>query len=168
MVFTVLLWVAIAVILVVFISQWMYDSYFLDGLLAAFIAALVSALVIFIYSAIVTHPTFWHVTSSAKAEYEIRALTTDSDVTGKRYLFSGYIDEKPVISYIRDNGDGGLLLKRVDASDSVIYEGDYEPEIEITTTEYGNPFFHPWTREYETFSFRVPEGSVSTEVAVAP
>lgn len=171
MVFWILVAVAVIIVVWVFAHNLYYEG-FGFGLLSAFFASLMSAIVFVVYMGIVTSIPAPAI-SSTPHKYDLRAMSTDSSISGRMYggifVTSGYINEKQVFSYIRDSGDGGSVLRQAPASDSTIYEVTESPTLEYTEYTFGNPWLHPFTTtENRNFVFRVPAGSVSSQIEVTP
>ena len=98
-------------------------------------------------------------------EQEIFALTDNSSVEGRNYLFSGYINEELVCRYVV-NTDRGKHIEEVDAYKVYINEGDYKPVVKHYTYVFEKEW-HEWfahtlfTDDY--YEFYVPENTVTNE-----
>lgn len=112
-------------------------------------------------------------TDSKEHSYDLKAMSTGSTIEGRIsggiFVTSGYINEQQVLSYIRDSGAGGSVLRQAYARESTIYEGYDDPTVSYIEYTFGNPWLHPFTStDNRNFVFKVPSGSVSNEIAVAP
>lgn len=171
MVFWILVAIAAVVVIAVFANVWCWDGLGFGFAMGA-VAALISAIVLILCTlGLVFIPS--QVTSSTPHKYDLKAMSTDSSISGRMYggifVTSGYINEKQVFSYIRDSGDGGSVLRQAPASDSIIYEVSESPTLEYTEYTFGNPWLHPFSiTENRNFVFRVPAGSVSNQIEVTP
>lgn len=108
---------------------------------------------------------------------DLQALSTDTAVQGESYrgvfLGRGWIDEKQVISYVYETDDGGYVLDRSNASESVIYQDEEDqPYVQITKYEIvPNGWFAPYSTGWtalDQYQFHVPDGSVTDGYVVAP
>lgn len=110
-------------------------------------------------------------------KHDLQALATDTAVQGESYrgvfLGRGWIDDKQVISYVYETDDGGYVLDRSNAEQSVIYEGEEDqPYVQITKYEivpngWFAPFVNGWS-VLDEYQFYVPDGSVSDGYVVTP
>lgn len=108
---------------------------------------------------------------------DLQALGTDTATQGESYrgvfLGRGWIDEKQVISYVYETDDGGYVLSRANAAESVIYEGEEDqPYVQITKYElipngWFAPFYSGWELN-DQYQFFVPDGSVTDGYVVTP
>lgn len=172
MVLWILISVGVIATVTAFIYFWREWGYFLDGLGGGFVTALISAAVIGIYLAVVMSIPM-PATDSKDHTYDLKAMSTDTKtegrISGGIFVTSGYINEQQVLSYIRDSGDGGSVLRQAYAQESTIYEGYDDPTVSYVEYTFGNPWLHPFTStDNRNFVFKVPSGSVSNEIAVAP
>lgn len=172
-----LFWIMLGLVIVITVGVGIYQASewggWVDGLTMGFLALLISgvvgALIMLIAGSVWMKP---YVLDQHENEYELRALSNSETVEGQfrggLFVSSGYIDGKQVFSYIQSEGEG-YVLRQFDAADAVIYQGDYDPSVEITTYRWGNPWFVPWDRgTNETAEFFVPEGAVANTYEVAP
>lgn len=171
-----LFWIMLGLVVVLTVGVYIWQATewdWVDALLPAFLTAIFSflgaALVMFTVGSLWMKP---YVLDQHENTYELRALSNSETVEGQfrggLFVSSGYIDGKQVFSYIQSEGEG-YVLRQFDAEDAVIYQGDYDPSVEITTYRWGNPWFWPWDRgTTESAEFYVPEGSVANTYEVAP
>lgn len=138
-------------------------------ILAGAAAVLVALIVCWIL--VTSLGTYHHVGTRT---YALSSLKTgaeqESSYTAGIFVAVGYSGENRVISYVRDSGDGGFVVKQVDADDAVIYEREGTPSIEVHTWEKTLDWVagdDPADTK-ETFTFVVPEGSVVNTFEVAP
>lgn len=90
---------------------------------------------------------------------------------GGFYLGSRIIDSEPSYSYYAEQEDGSYNLFTVPASSAKIFEvKGTSPQVTIITREEPNtPFsFGGSSREYLTYEFLVPEGSVKDNFDLVP
>lgn len=146
-------------------SYWGFEwgSAFGYSAVAAAIGAAVTFLVTFTLQMLPIN----HEVAQRAVTHDLRAMAASSEVEGRMYLLGGYVDEDPVLRFIRAEGDG-FVLRSVPADDSTIFEGFNDPHLDVITTTYGNEWISPFTFDQDTFEFYVPEGSVSSEIQVAP
>lgn len=172
-----LFWIFLAVVILVTViffiqgvSEWgdVQDGVF-NGLIALFVSGLVSALIMLGVGSWWMKP---YILDQHTDSYDLKALSTSETVEGQfrggLFVSSGYVDGKQIFTYIQSEGDG-YFLRQFDAEDAIVYQGDYDPEIKVTTYRWGNPWFVPWDRgENQTAEFYVPEGSVANTYEVTP
>lgn len=128
-------------------------------------AALLAALICMIPASIWHDP--YELTSTET--YALKALADDETTSGSIFLFVGQFSEDKTISYIREDGSDGLVLREVSAAQSTIYERDESPSMSTYHWETGNQWFTPFAVDRtETYAFTVPDGSVSNDFTVAP
>lgn len=173
MLFWILLGVAVIAVIITAIV-WYNDWYggFANGLMGAFIASLISFGLLGVYSLTISiTPTNYHLNTESNT-YALQAMgsgtATEGRVTGSIFLTSGYIDERQVLSYVRETPEGGYVLRRANADDSTVFQGPDSPRLELDTHTFGNPWLYPWTFESQNFRFYVPEGSVASTYNLAP
>lgn len=170
-----LFWIFVG--LTVIIASWtaiaMFD-YIFEAVFGFFIGGILSGAVFgLILTVLYAIPGLHSVTHTQDETYSLRAVGTGSSVEGRIhggiFVTSGYIEGKQIFSYVREDQTGGYVLRQADASDSVVYQGDYEPRVDVTTYTYGNPWIFPWeTGSGYTAKFYVPEGSVANSYEVSP
>lgn len=106
-----------------------------------------------------------------KETYTLQAIGTGSEVEGQYhsafFIASGYVDEKQVLKYIRSDGNGGNVLKTAEAENSVIYERDGEPTVEVYYWYGENEFWMPgrFFNAY-TWNFSIPKGSITQDYTI--
>lgn len=170
MLFWILLGIAVVVIIIAFFvggTSYGWGFEFIDAFMGAFIGAILSAIVLFVTMLILSvTPTAYHL-GSTQDEYKLQALGTDSQINGRAYLLGGYVNESPVFSYVRGEGNG-FVLRWASADRSTIFEGHDDAHLIVTTAKWGNPWLYPWEREGKAYDFYVPEGSVSNSFEVKP
>ena len=131
-----------------------------EALGGAFLGGIIGVILYFLIGGIIGAflPTEMEIVDTQK----IYALTDDSSIDGRHYLFSGYADEKMVCRYIVDT-DKGKNIEEVCANHSFINEGDYEPKVEIYKTKFKYNwdyiFASDWLFSLE-YRFYVPENTV--------
>lgn len=170
-----LFWIFVGIVGVVTIGTWLYYGSewgeWLEGVLFAILASIISTIVLGIVFVIIGANTKLEEISSETNSYDLKSLGNSKDVegsfSGTVFVSRGYIGEKQVFNYIRSEGEG-VVLRQQDATSSVIYEGDYTPRVEITAYEMGSPWLSPWTSKTYTAAFYVPEGTVATTYEVTP
>ena len=170
MLFWILVGLAVLVVVAV-IVWWTIEEGFGLGIMGGILSALTAGACLLGAMGLLNMVPWTQVGDAEVREHKLSALGSSSEVEGRFsggiFVSSGYVNEEPVFRYIRSEGNG-FVLRSVSADDTVVYQGDYEPRIEITSTEWGNEFLYPWTYEYESYALYVPEGSVSNEISVAP
>lgn len=173
MLFWIFLGVVVAASVIAFIvgvSEWgeIIDGVF-NGIITFIISGLVSALIMMGVGSWWMKP---YVLEEHTDSYDLKALSTSETVEGQfrgnLFVSSGYVEGKQVFTYIQSEGNG-FVLRKFDAEDAIVYQGDYDPTIEVTTYRWGNPWFIPWDRgTNQTAEFYVPEGSVANTYEVTP
>lgn len=107
-------------------------------------------------------------------KYPLAALRTTTEqegaVAGSVFLTVGYSGSNREISYVRGNGDGGFVVKQVDADSSAIYESDSgDPNVVIYDWAKENAWLVPTqVATAQTFVFTVPTGTVVNQFDVSP
>lgn len=102
------------------------------------------------------------------------ALQTKDTIEGKFsggiFASRGYIEGKPVISYVTKGENGGMRTGYAPADNTVIYESnDDKPKLETQVEARENGWLAPgiiMTRE--TYKITIPEGSVIETFEIAP
>lgn len=99
----------------------------------------------------------------------LRALDSGSEVSGRYFVGSVYIDEEKVLEYISEAEDGGMRVESVSADKSVIYERDgEEPKLIVREYEETNHWLSPDALyKYKTYEFEIPKGSVKESYNVS-
>lgn len=106
--------------------------------------------------------------------YNLTALETGNQVSGRFFLGSGTVNDNQVFSYLYQDEDGGFRLDSAYASNSVVYEDDSEkPRLEVDNYEtVPNPWLSPILpiggESTGENKFYVPEGSVLSNYQVTP
>lgn len=170
MIFWILLGIVGAVTLFTLFSHWFGPSGDFVGaigysILAAIIATVAAVIILFFGFAtwMLADPTV-----KSTHEYSLSALSTNSEIAGRSYFLSGgYVGEKRTLNYIREEGDGGFVLKSVDADYAVVYQDSDTPTVTISYFEQANPWLAPWSFDRGwTAEFHVPEGSILSDYTV--
>lgn len=110
-------------------------------------------------------------THSEATTVQLRALGSDSSISGRSYfLGGGYIEGKRVLSYIRQNDDGSFTATQVDAAKSKIWEdGSATPTLTIHYWFADHWWLAPSAGPIDTsYEFRIPTGSVAETFEVKP
>ena len=166
----------VAIVLAFFICDFLFDE---GGFAAFFVGIFGTIAACFLMFGFFPHMAGeqGEVRPISAEKRDLQALSTDTAVQGQTYrgvfLGRGWIDEKQVISYVYENADGGFVLDRSNASESVIYEGEEDqPYVRVTKYElvpngWFAPFAGGWTA-LDQYEFYVPDGSVSDGYVVAP
>ena len=142
-------------------SDWI--RVLIDGIVGAFVGAVIWC-VVGLPLGLVLPKTF------SEEEQPIYALADNSATEGAHYLFSGYVEEKPVYRYVV-NTERGKQIKQVDASIAYFNEGDYEQPYMITYTSKFKSNFYWWIaiHDSEAFAFvefYVPANTIATDYNV--
>lgn len=172
-----LFWIILAAVAAIGVGVFIYNiadyGDVVEGFFFGFISIVVSGL---LGALILTAVGSWwmkpYVLDQSTETYSLKALSTSETIEGQfsggLFVSSGYVDGKQVFSYIQSEGEG-FVLRQFDAGDAIVYQGDYKPEIEVTTYRWGNPWFVPWDAgTTQGALIYVPEGSVSNGYEVAP
>lgn len=172
MIFWILIGIAVVVVVGFTIGMYLEFRDPFDGFMGGFISAIISAIVIGIYTGIVMSIPM-PAQDGTPYKYDLKAMststTTEGRISGGIFVTSGYINERQVLSYIRDSGDGGSVLRQAYADRSTIYEGFDDPTVSYVEYTFGNPVLHPFTsKDTRDFVFNVPTGSVSNQIEVTP
>lgn len=127
------------------------------------IAGVITALLVLIYA-------FSADGESYKSEtYEISAIKDNSNVSGRSYLGTGYVNESQYYFYILET-EKGKKMNKVHIGDAYLNEGDYTPYVDVYDYKYKSKFAQ-WLYgknkydDYE-FVFFIPEDTVTTEFNV--
>lgn len=144
-------------------------GYIFGGIFSLFIGAFVA--LVFAFLVLGTANIFIPKESKLVEEttVSLRALDAGSEISGRYFVGSSYIDEKKVLEYISEAEDGGLRVASVPAGESVIYERDEEtPKLVIKTYEESNPWLAPEALySYKNYEFSIPKGSVKESYSVS-
>lgn len=100
----------------------------------------------------------------------LRALGSDSSVSGSFFLGSGYVNGERVLSYIKENKNGSFTTGQVEGKHAEIWElEDAKPQM-VTHTQYSDRWWliPERVKTGTWWEFRVPEGSVSESFEVKP
>lgn len=96
---------------------------------------------------------------------QICALTDNSSIEKRDYLFSGYIDEKLIYRYVVDT-EIGKHIEEIDDAKVYIKEGDYSPTVEhhyyVLKKEWHKWFANTIMIE-DYYVFYVPENTVTSK-----
>lgn len=100
------------------------------------------------------------------SEYEIYSLKDASSIKGKKYLMSGYIDEKMVYRAFV-NKEEGKAIKEFSSDKSIIYE-DGGSKVEVYSSKFTSPFISKLlgseiAEDEIKYNIHIPEGSITTE-----
>lgn len=101
-------------------------------------------------------------------QYQLRSVGADSKTEGRFFLISGYVDEERVLNYIREDGQGGNVLRTAEADNAVVYE-DSTDGATVSVHEWGvqNEFFIPGPVEIaRSWEFRIPAGSITEDYTI--
>lgn len=175
MLFWSLLGIVSVITLGVFIYYTWFDGYggLVEGALFGFLALIISggvaALILLAVGSGWMKP---YILDQRIDSYDLKALSNSETVEGQfrggLFVSSGYVDGKQIFTYIQSEGDG-YVLRQFDAEYAIVYQGDYDPEIKVTTYRWGNPWIFPGEAgETQSAEFYVPEGSVANTYEVAP
>lgn len=175
MLFWIMVGVVSAITLWVFVYYSFFDGYgdLVEGVLFGFLALLISGAVAGLI--LLAVGSWWmkpYVLDQRTDSYDLKALSNSETIEGQfrggLFVSSGYVDGKQIFTYIQSEGDG-YVLRQFDAGDAIVYQGDYDPEIKVTTYRWGNPWIFPFDRgETQSAEFYVPEGSVANTYEVTP
>ena len=104
---------------------------------------------------------------------ELAAIATDSSVSGRFFLGSGYINGYQTFSYLTKGEDGWFRLSSAEANASTVYESDETPYVEYFYWKdvppwWVSPFVLFNKHEPVTYDFYVPEGSVLNNYQIQP
>lgn len=159
---------------------WIGEVFFDEGAGAAIFGGIVGTTVaIFLMFGLFPHlaGAEGDVREVSSEDRDLQALGTDTAVQGQTYrgvfLGRGWVNEKQMITYVYENADGGFVLDRSNASQSVIYE-DEQDDPYVTISKYElvpngwiAPYVSGWTTT-DQYEFHIPEGSVADDFAVTP
>lgn len=103
-------------------------------------------------------------TKEIVTEQKIYALNDNSSIECKKFIFSGYVNEKFVCSYVIDT-DKGKHIEQVDGDCAYIIEGNYTPKIEKHSITFKEDWYYLIAMNAEDYyvKFFVPEGTVTSE-----
>lgn len=173
-------WIATSIIIIAWVVFIIYcasdDGYGFDGyglFIGLFPGALVAGAAWLLFCVILISgggQAAQPYTVASESKTSLAALNTGNETSGRFFLGSGYVNSEPVFSYVTVNDNDGFELRQVDADDSVVYEFEDGSDKKPYVTEYvwhnQNPDWvsplNPFTHEYSTYEFYVPEGSVLT------
>lgn len=146
-----------------------FFGFVIGGIISLFVGAF--AAIVFMFLILGTANMFIPKETNQISETTInlRALDSGSEVSGRYFVGSVYIDEKKVLEYISEAEDGGMRVESVPAKDSVIYERDAEnPKVTIRKYEEINKWLSPEALyTYEKYEFEIPKGSVKESYDVS-
>lgn len=146
-----------------------FFGYIIGGIISLFVGAFVA--IVFMFLILGTANIFIPKETQQINETTInlRALDSGSEVSGRYFVGSVYIDEKKVLEYISEAEDGGMRVESVSAEDSVIYERDgEEPKLIVREYEEINKWLSPDALySYKTYEFEIPKGSVKESYDVS-
>lgn len=140
----------------------------LDAMLSGFLAVIMSAVLVIVYLVIVNKirdnaETVDYISDTQK----IYCLNDNSEVSGRLYLYSGYIKEDMVYRMYVDYGEG-KKLKEVKSDYSCIIE-DNNTEIVTYKTKYKSDAITWWFGEndnHETYEIHIPKGSITNDYKI--
>lgn len=163
MIFWILLVLAVAAVVITYVSNVDWDGWgwaFVPALLAAVISALVGggllALAFLIPGEKITSET-----------YELRAISSSSAVQGKFFLGSGYVNGKRTLNYIAQEDGYSRLGQAIAGPSARVYEDSDDPTVIEYTFWYSNGWVAPW--EVETgyaWDFHVPADSILEDFTI--
>lgn len=150
-------------IVVGFIIAFMDWGEFFDGLLGALTGLFIGILIWMV----VGFPLGFAIpTTEVIEEQEIVALTDSTSIEGRKFLFSGYINENLVCRYVI-NTDKGKHIEEVTSDNVYIKEGDYKPAVIkhkfVPKSDWYWLFCFPIGHETNYTEFLVPENTVTSE-----
>lgn len=99
---------------------------------------------------------------------EIYALNDSSKLEGKKYLFSGYVEENLVYRYVEAT-DKGKHVEEVNMDCGYIKDIDSDscPYVEIHSLKFKHKWYYLFFMDWNVFEgysvFYVPEGTVTNE-----
>jgi hypothetical protein len=120
--------------------------------------------------------SFSYQTHSTEVSSRVVSLTaidtkeaTEGRISGGIFVTYGYVESKPVLSYVSEN-EGAYRLQWADADKSTIYQdGNEDPRLITHTLDFYAKYVLPWPIATEDrYEFHVPEGTVSNEYTVSP
>ena len=101
-------------------------------------------------------------------EKQLCALSDSNSISGEKFLFSGYINEKLECRYVV-NTDRGKHIESVDADKMYIKEGNYKPKVVSHSDDFKSIGYYwfavPWN-SHEWYEFYVPNGTVTSEYSI--
>lgn len=136
MIWFILALIIATVIAIVYMWDWGFDS---DGVLVSIIIYLTSLLVATLIwlSVSLTACCTATITYTLSNDTQIVALKDNMNVSGHRYMFSGYVDEKLYYFYATET-DLGYTTDKVPADNSFIKYTEDEPHIETYEVGFKN------------------------------
>ena len=107
------------------------------------------------------------ISETPEISMNVYAINDDSQINGRMFYRSGYIEEKEYIQFIVKNSDEGKEIRKVCADTVSFYETGDTPRIEtyIGYKEVKWLFFKD-SAEQRYYKFYVPENSVTDEFVI--
>lgn len=133
------------------------------SVLAGVLCGLISVLPILLYALVAEGELYKNKT------YEISALKDKSNISGRSFIGTGYINEDQYYFYIIETSKGKKMDK-VHINKAYLNEGNYTPHVDVYNFKYKDEFAQ-WLigydkhTEYE-YVFFIPENTVTTEFNV--
>lgn len=139
---------------VTFFIMWGEDfvpTLFVAGIVSIIIAMTVGGVI----SQVTQKPT-------VVRDWDLLALSNGSQVEGHFFLGSGTINERSVYTYLRQTSDGGAYLGSVPANQSLVYETDGNPRIEVIEdcSDINSWFSCADNEIFPRYRIYIPDGSI--------
>lgn len=156
--------IALAAVLIVCSWVWSYEPV-ISSALTVFITVVALLVTVGVQGV-------WGERTTDTHRSDLGALVTRAATSGAYFfLGTGVAEEKPVYRYISVDEDGGHRMSSAPVAQSVVYETDDQPYVEIVR-EYGNSWWiMPWPVLAPSgidYRFFIPEGSIYAGYEVAP
>lgn len=157
-------------VVIAFIIGYMDYNDFEDGILGAFVGLAIGGILFFFVGGWIGNEL---PQKEIVTEQQIYALNDSTSTEGRKYLFSGYIDEDLVYRYVASNDKGKYIEEIKDDDDTYnpiyIKEGNYTPALKHFSykleKDWHKLFAHADFKNTkdECYIFYVPEGTVTNE-----
>ena len=99
---------------------------------------------------------------------QIRALGNDKNIEGSFFLGSGNISGNLKYTYLEEK-DGGVKLEQISADNTIVFEGNNKPRIEVYCEKYTNGFVNKLGlfTGFVKYKIYIPENSIKYDYNVS-